>query len=598
MQNLTRPIRHDRTSELKKLQEQMVKELKSHAQPKVLQAIGEVYRRQDRHEGVSLWKPRTLFSPYLFYARPEPPPLRQAPNYWSDLHDAAAAGVETNLEELFRNPGVEPDPRDFAGLTPLHHARQYPVAKKLLSYGAAVDAKGHDGFTPLHSAARRGIKDIVQLLIEHGADLNARDTNRRTPLHWAAWEGQNEVVEHLLKNGADPDPIAEHGRKPLHMAACGGHHTAVTAILMVGEVDINTQDGDGRTALHLAAVGGHDALVSTLANAQRDDWVKDRFGWTAIHLAAFKSLDKVIQAFLEPQLSGNDQDNPELLSEEIERRMNVRSSNDGASPLHTAVRWGHMSTVKLLLDKGAPKEAKDEAGNTALTYATIYHRQYDLTKYQQYGMIRYLLDNGCNIESTNSEGLTPLHHAVHFDGKGYPEAVRLLLKRKAKIDPKDLDGNTPLHRASAHGDTAVMSVLLEHKADIQIQNNKGSTALHQAAELGHEEAVKLLLEHGADVQAKDGDESTALHVATRHGRLPVIRALLKTTRLGLDAESKIGGTALDIAVVAGDLDMVKVFVKAGASICVGAGDKEGTIESANDDEVRDYLRKRLLARGG
>ena len=64
------------------------------------------------------------------------------------------------------------------------------AVRQHLAAGADVNAKNQNGSTPLHEAAT---KDVAELLIAEGADVNAKDDGW-TPLHSAAWEGHKEVV--------------------------------------------------------------------------------------------------------------------------------------------------------------------------------------------------------------------------------------------------------------------------------------------------------------------------------------------------------------------------------------------------------------------
>jgi ankyrin repeat protein len=60
-----------------------------------------------------------------------------------------------------------------------------------------VNAKSDDGWTPLHLAAARGHKEIVEQLIAKGADVNAKTINGITPLDYA----EGEIADLLRKHG-------------------------------------------------------------------------------------------------------------------------------------------------------------------------------------------------------------------------------------------------------------------------------------------------------------------------------------------------------------------------------------------------------------
>ncbi|KAL7924341.1 hypothetical protein ACQKWADRAFT_267042 [Trichoderma austrokoningii] len=154
---------------------------------------------------------------------------------------------------------------------------------------------------------------------------------------------------------------------------------------------------------------------------------------------------------------------------------------------------GHEAIVKLLLEKGADKEAKDNEGQTPLFLAATYGQE---------AVVKLLLEKGADIEAKDNKGQTPLLWAVIG---GYEVIIELLLEKGADIEAKDNEGQTPLLRAATYGQKAVVKLLLEKGADIEAEDDKGQTPLLWAARNGKDAIVELLLERGANIEAK-GDK--------------------------------------------------------------------------------------------
>jgi ankyrin repeat protein len=90
-----------------------------------------------------------------------------------------------------------------------------PFIRILLEIGADPNPTDHSGFPPLIAAlscsrsqpgspGRSDALDIVKLLLAFGADLNQRGLNDYTPLHMAVNERNLPVIGLLLEAGADP----------------------------------------------------------------------------------------------------------------------------------------------------------------------------------------------------------------------------------------------------------------------------------------------------------------------------------------------------------------------------------------------------------
>ncbi len=107
------------------------------------------------------------------------------------------------------------DAEDQSGLPPVEvgEPAMYPIhAASGVGYGEGFAANSHrhvpGGWLPA----------IRYLVEELGADVNARDHNGYTPLHHAAARGHDEMVEYLVEQGADVTVVSRQGQTTVDMA--------------------------------------------------------------------------------------------------------------------------------------------------------------------------------------------------------------------------------------------------------------------------------------------------------------------------------------------------------------------------------------------
>jgi ankyrin repeat protein len=129
------------------------------------------------------------------------------------IHDAYKKG---DLEALKAALG---DPPDFpnchgpmgVGEIVLEHAIYHSplrFVRALLELGADPNYGDHAGFPSLIAALSSVRKDrdaVIELLLDFGADIQQRGVNGYTPLHYAAATNDLKGIELLLARGADPD---------------------------------------------------------------------------------------------------------------------------------------------------------------------------------------------------------------------------------------------------------------------------------------------------------------------------------------------------------------------------------------------------------
>ena len=119
----------------------------------------------------------------------------------------------------------------------------------------------------------------------------------------------------------------------------------------------------------------------------------------------------------------------------------------------------------------------------------------------------------------DAQGETPLHHAAELVWFGRAQSV---LEAGAKVDARDNDGQTPLHKLAQISDRRIIerspklaAMLLAFGADPNATGNSGRTPLHLAAHNGHETMARFLIESGADLTVSDADGLTPADKAAR-----------------------------------------------------------------------------------
>jgi ankyrin repeat protein len=204
--------------------------------------------------------------------------------------------------------------------------------------------------------------------------------------------------------------------------------------------------------------------------------------------------------------------------------------------LFTAIQAQDLQQVRALLQKDpALAGAHDAKGTSAVGAAFSVQRKEGFLPRNENPILDAIL--------AQHPPLSPLETCMAGDVRPLiaadPAFVRTVFK----------NGWTPLHAASFAGNVAAAQLLLDAGADLnaRAKNQFENTPL-QVTMLTQSRAVALLLlKRGADVNAVQAEGVTALHEAAQAGDLEMIRALLAA---GADAHlaSKQFGTARDLAI--------------------------------------------------
>lgn len=353
------------------------------------------------------------------------------------LHMASNRGYTDMMEKLLLS-GADPDARDYDGCTPLIKAAQanhFGAMKMLLEHGANVSHHDPQGIQALHVVAglTDGHQEIAAALLEKGGNIEARTHDGQTPLHLASAYGSESMVSFLLDRGADREALTSVDCiTPLVVASIWGRSDAVRILLSRG-ARIQAVTNHSSTALTQAAAQDNLALISQILAVPdgKDvlDW-RDRDGCTALFAAA--SMGSIASAM-------------RLLDEGADANS---TQHTGKTPLLAALGQGHTSLARMLVDvyHANPHHA-DRDGWTAMHFSAERGTAED---------IEMLLSWGVEASTRDQGGWTPLHCAVFENNVKFVEcyvkvvSADSVLARQKHSDPlgKFLIILTPAPRAA------------------------------------------------------------------------------------------------------------------------------------------------------
>lgn len=238
--------------------------------------------------------------------------------------------------------------------------------------------------------------------------------------------------------------------------------------------------------------------------------------------------------------------NDTLVSLLLQHGADINAQGNEATALKWAVEKDRLSTVELLLAKGADATLVGSEKETA-----------DHTKWPLLGwaaldgyvdMVKLLLKHGIAVNQPASNGITPLMLAAR---KGHTDVMDILLANGASIDLQDpVYGYTALTYAISWDQTKAADFFIKHGAGLNIPMKTGATAIILAAQRNDSDIVTDLIKAKADLNAVDHDGQTALMNACEHNHYGIkedsIRELVEAGA-NIDIVDKKGETALTYA---------------------------------------------------
>ncbi|XP_009474469.1 PREDICTED: ankyrin repeat and SOCS box protein 3 [Nipponia nippon] len=309
-------------------------------------------------------------------------------------------------------------------------------------------------------------------------DFTEAYSDRCSAVGLAAREGNVKMLRKLIKQGYSIDVPDNRGWVPIHEAAAHNSSECLRLLVRAAPSDdyINSKTFEGMCALHLSARHGSLESIRLLLEAGADPNEVTTEATTALFLAVENGHADVVKFLLQ-------------------HGANVKGPHSwsGWNSLHQASFQGCTEIMKILLEKGASKECKDDFGITPLFVAAQYGKLESL---------RLLVSHGADINCQAKDRATPLLIAAQ---EGHAECVELLLSKGA--DPNlycnEDNWQLPIHAAAEMGHKKILELLIP-VTDRICDKGKGKVSpVYSAVYGGNKECLEMLLKEGYSPDAQE-----------------------------------------------------------------------------------------------
>ncbi|KAL3312890.1 Ankyrin repeat domain-containing protein 42 [Cichlidogyrus casuarinus] len=326
--------------------------------------------------------------------------------------------------------------------------------------------------------------------------------------------------------------------KNIHDAVKSGNVTAVAELVKQG-ASVNELDCNNMTPLHWAANVGAIEILQWLLWRKADPLILTPIGWNAVHIAAIRGHEACIQT---------------LISRNILCKWGLRlddTDNMGNTCTHLAAMEGHLPVVQFLVSSCGNKD--------------------------------YVL------QSRNDNGETPKSLAQQFLKQNVVDYIEGLERSFAVPFGQDIIDQLafPAHTAAHRGDLKQLRALIEGGiVKVNERDEQNSTPLHKAAGQGHCEVVQWLVEYGANPALLDDSGESPIDVARRFGQLAILYQLCpnadaedlqnwQRSLLTRDVDAEIDQNNADLIAKRDGIDFVEDLGPSLADIDQPYGDLEG-----------------------
>ncbi|KAF4332961.1 ankyrin [Fusarium beomiforme] len=495
------------------------------------------------------------------------------------------------LQQTSRNINIA----DNDGVTPLHLVSTFSTehTRQLLEIGADPTLATHEGMNVFHLAARCRQSNTIGLLIDHFRErsteddlqklINSKDKRRKTPLYYACCSGVYQSVELLIEAGA-VDTETYHGSA---LSGCADFENKQpyaepsgrdSGSVLVDDARLPKKHGSQVARLEEilglvmenARVFNLRSLDTSIAKAVecRHDYTVQCLLWLRERLRIKEQLDCAVEARLCVERRNKD----------LPSMKELKKANNFSNFVPLFLDWRFYDAFPTFIKEASPKPQELHSALENLALLGFAGLLDTIISPEVFSSLEWKgTMNGDGAARTVSQSMVSLLLSACESEEPNMRVIQVLLSKGARLE--DLGPPTNYDLSSKPQETLVHAVvrggshpwwhtrqllprILGQDVSFEVRDSRGLTPLNASLENMEKsywscKATEMLLQAGADPNSVDDASKSCLSRAVAAGNKSVYDLLVQYG-------ANIDHSALFAAIVAEDVDMVRLMLSSGA----------------------------------
>lgn len=247
----------------------------------------------------------------------------------------------------------------------------------------------------------------------------------------------------------------------------------------------------------------YDALIKYIDENKNELNKKNDIGLSAFMLAAINSNGKSTELCVEILIAA---------------KCDVNCLNDTASSALLCILYKGDKDSENIIEMIIKAGCDVNRGNNL----SMYPLNVFIEKFHDLGILKILIEYGCDLNCKNINDRTPLMNAI---SNNKMNIAKILIDNGCDVNCKDRFNETALMIAIHCGNIDAIKCLIDCGCDINLSNHNNN-ALLSAILFNNVEIIKLLVDHGCDLNYTLASGNSALLKAVEYSRIDTVKILI------------------------------------------------------------------------